>query len=182
MSDPVHGLNPDDPRLFQRSWEYGVPRHGEHFRRCSYCGSIAPDDLVSEIVRGRSDGGALRPEWADMKYGWPHKLYVSIPNREPETVYALGATTRLGDDDERHVPTARLTEEQRTAVERSWGEGWQAHYEGFYFGHRDEHYGKFYTVHLADPDLDPAVKEFIETWSGRSFSFNDGRVSWHNNA
>lgn len=42
--------------------------------RCSYCGSIRPRDLVEAIEQGRATG----VEWADLKYGWPHKMYLEI--------------------------------------------------------------------------------------------------------
>lgn len=29
-------------------WSWRKPDRGEHFRRCSYCGSISPDDLAAE--------------------------------------------------------------------------------------------------------------------------------------
>jgi len=29
-------------------WSWREPSRGEHFRRCSYCGSISPDDLAAE--------------------------------------------------------------------------------------------------------------------------------------
>lgn len=175
MSDPVHGLRANDPRLPLREWAYEAPRYGEHFRRCNYCGSIAPDDLAVEIQRG-----GIHPEWADQKYGWPHKLYVEIPGRD-DRLHVLGATSRLREGDTDYVPVAQVTEEQRAAVEQGgWGPDWATRYEGLSFGPRPTHHGKFYSVHLADPALDPSVKQAIEAWSGRSFAFTgDGRVSWH---
>jgi hypothetical protein len=31
-------------------WTWREPRRGDHFRTCSYCGSIHPDDLADELV------------------------------------------------------------------------------------------------------------------------------------
>lgn len=55
------------------------------WRTCSYCGSIHPEDLIKEIKRGAKLSGA------DWKYGWPHKLYLSTPNPEPNTDYIISS-------------------------------------------------------------------------------------------
>lgn len=39
-------------------------------RRCSYCGSVHPEELVKHILAGGAVGGS------DWKYGWPHKFYL----------------------------------------------------------------------------------------------------------
>jgi hypothetical protein len=41
------------------------------FRTCSYCGSIAPEDLLAAF---RAGGVTL--DGSDWKYGFPHKFYV----------------------------------------------------------------------------------------------------------
>lgn len=44
-------------------------------RSCGYCGSMHPADLAAALRAGAT------LEWADAKYGWPHKAYVErIPN------------------------------------------------------------------------------------------------------
>lgn len=59
--------------------------HGIPWRTCSWCGSIHPEDLLSrgepDMMKSVSVGGrhlvdVPNVEWAHMKYGWPHKLYV----------------------------------------------------------------------------------------------------------
>lgn len=151
-------------------WEWCEPSHGEHFRRCSFCGSIHPDDLAAESV--------WLVVWADRKYGWPHKFYINIPNRNPETLFAVGSTNRFTEYDRTrgYVPFEELTDEQHAIINRgSWhiGPG-----EGVYFSTRPNHFGKFYTVHLADPNIDKDVKRKIELRSGLHFEFHDGQVSW----
>ena len=38
-------------------WDWRGPRRGDHFRTCSYCGSIHPEDLAAELVpAGRCAG------------------------------------------------------------------------------------------------------------------------------
>lgn len=97
-------------------WEWRAPRRGDHFRTCSYCGSIHPEDLAAEIIPqgkclgcgaeslaahyrmdmeespGRPshvyDPGAGYASWADQKYGWPHKFYVEgIRPRDPSLLH-----------------------------------------------------------------------------------------------
>jgi hypothetical protein len=51
----------------EQSWRQYA---GESFRRCSYCGSIHPEDLIKLVGEGAEIQGA------DWKYGWPHKFYV----------------------------------------------------------------------------------------------------------
>jgi len=41
-------------------------------RRCSYCGSIHPQDLITLAT------SLITLEIADWKYGWPHKVYVTV--------------------------------------------------------------------------------------------------------
>jgi len=156
-------------------WSWRAPRYGEHYRTCSYCGSINPEDLVAE------ENWAA--QWADRKYGWPHKFYVDIVNRDPSTLFIISRTNREPSERERAsgwIATADLTREQETAATR---DGWRKdgalddrHW--WLFGERRTHHGKFYTVHLSDAGLDPATKNTIERRSGLEFTFEDGRVAW----
>jgi len=61
--------------------------HGAPWRTCSWCGSIHPEDLLDRPepsmmkaieVGGRHLVDVPNVEWADMKYGWPHKLYLDF--------------------------------------------------------------------------------------------------------
>lgn len=167
MSEPVH----PDMRPSLRPWHWRSPRYAEHFRRCSYCGSINPDDLAGEL---------WLPEWADMKYGWPHKFYAEIRNREPWRLFCTSWT----DQDWPPMSTARdgwvsvddLTAQQRTAVEQ--GGLRQIEAKWYMFSTRKYHQAKFYTTHLADPKLDPDVKAAIEQRSGIRFEFDNGTVTF----
>lgn len=40
--------------------------------RCSYCGSIHPEDLITIAT------APVTLEIADWKYGWPHKVYITL--------------------------------------------------------------------------------------------------------
>lgn len=159
-------------------WTWRDPARGEHFRRCNYCGSLHPEDLAAEPV--------WRADWADQKYGWPHKFYVDIPNRDPDTLYVVGSTrsskpgSPLGTNGD-WVAIDDLTPEQREAAER---DGYLEATSGvrlptfFTFGTHENHFGKFYTIHLSDAGLDNAVKHAVEQRSGLTFTFHSGRVSW----
>lgn len=57
---------------------YGPPDPG--IPQCTYCGSIMPEDFVRLI----QDPATIRTEVADWKYGWPHKIYLTIPSINPE--------------------------------------------------------------------------------------------------
>lgn len=51
-------------------------------RSCAYCGSMHPDDVVQAIYDG------ARLELADMKYGYPHKIYLhGIPKYDHGKIY-----------------------------------------------------------------------------------------------
>lgn len=165
-------IHPDAARW--GGWHWAEPRHGEHFRRCSFCGSIHPDDLAAEPV--------WEPQWSDMKYGWPHKFYVPIPNRDPGRLYIVASThgpaTPSGSFD--WVAWDNLTPEQLEIAHR------QGHGTGRFdpptwvaFGTHADHFGKFYSIHLADDTISDAVKIDIFRRSGLVFTFSDeGRVSW----
>jgi hypothetical protein len=155
-------------------WDWRSPLRGEHFRRCGWCGSIHPEDLIAE-----TDWHA---DWADMKYGWPHKFYVDIPNRTPGEMYVIGATSGPGaTETPGYIAWDDLTWRQRRIVKRDgWDPGKDDRWaKAFKFGTRSMHHAKFYTAHLADPMLSPATKLKIEKVCGRTFEFNGhGHVMW----
>ena len=166
-ADPVH--HGEAARV--GGWQWNEPRHHEHFRRCSYCGCVHPDDLAAEP--------AWRAEWADMKYGWPHKFYVNIPNREPDQLFYTGSVGRW-DEKYRvqgYIPTEGLTDEQRTILRES-GVGDIGPDHGWKLGTRATHFGKFYTAHLADPAISDRVKDAIQRRSGLRLTFASGNVYW----
>jgi hypothetical protein len=51
--------------------------------RCSYCGSLSPSALVEAIRQG------ITVSWADRKYGWPHKLYLSSEFKKSIKFYTV---------------------------------------------------------------------------------------------
>lgn len=168
VPDPVHPETKDG--LFRYGpWEWAEPRKGEHFRRCSYCGSIHPNDLAMEEF--------WKAEWADRKYGWPHKFYVDIINRDPEQSYLIGmATHPKNSSTERWVQTSDLTEAQQEILGSM---NYDSDALWYLFGSRPTHNAKFYTIHLKDPNLDPEVRQRIEQRSGISFKFEDGKIYWN---
>lgn len=171
---PVHGVA--DARW--GGWTWRAPARGEHFRRCSYCGSMHPDDVADEFASG------VTADWADQKYGWPHKFYVRVPNRTPDAVFCVGASH--GGDPSRdpgpgYVHVSQLTAAQRIIALRDGmldendardGARW------YTFGTREHHAGKFYTIHLADPAVSDRARAAIERVGGLRFHFKDGRIRW----
>lgn len=173
--DPnVHPETAPDSPFSYGPWSWRDPSHGEHYRTCSFCGSIHPADLAAET--------AWRADWADQKYGWPHKFYVDIVNREPDALFALvsswGATAKPSRGE---VPWDELTDEQRAIWDRDHPtrQDDDRHPVSVGFHTRSHHHAKFYTIHLSDPAIDRSVIDEIERRSGRHFTFApDGRVSW----
>lgn len=161
---PDQTVHPDAERW--GGWDWRDPARGEHFRRCGFCGSVHPDDLAAEP--------SWRAEWADRKYGWPHKFYVDIPNQQPEQLFVVSATTTPTDG---YIAQADMTDQQRDLAKR---DGWQLNPDKYFqFGTRPMHHAKFYSIHLSDTDLSAEVKATVEQRSGLAFEFRpDGRVAW----
>jgi hypothetical protein len=215
-ADPVHGSGWNSAARWG-GWSWSEPARGEHFRRCSFCGSIHPEDLAAETAgtgtcrtcgqqgweacfRAQNisdedhpyDPGGWYASWADRKYGWPHKFYVDVPNRDPAALFCVGSSSEAREGpyapggemyrplSERYpgqdwVSAGDLTPEQAAVIERDRsGEA-----DFYLFGTRPSHFGKFYTIHLADPAISQDVKDAIQRASGLRFTFtDDGRVGW----
>lgn len=140
-------------------WEESTPpdiEKGEEYwtgriRACAYCGSMHPADIANAIRAG------AQGEWADRKYGWPHKAYfTNIPNPFAGMLEIRGSANFLCDgwcdmgNGHSHAP-AEPAEEKMT--------------------------GKFYSVHLLDACLED--RDIIEKHLGLHFVFrDDGGVSW----
>lgn len=135
-------------------------------RQCAYCGSMHPADVVTAIQAG------ARGEWADMKYGWPHKAYFhGIPNPHagklesrafishptPEQISAGWRRVQYGFNPHTGEPAYHWAEPGTPADPTTWG--------------------KFYSIHLQDAS--PDDRAVIEQHLGLSFTFTeDGRVEW----
>jgi hypothetical protein len=178
-ADPVHGSGWNSAARWG-GWHWAAPRGAEHFRRCSFCGSIHPADLAAEPT--------WRAEWADQKYGWPHKFYVDIPNRDPSALFVTSAQSGgpadrpapVSDEYTQWVAWKDLSRAQRKIVKR---DGWRAdkddHSDYYGFGTRSSHFAKFYTIHLADPAIGDEAKDAIQHRSRLRFRFDEhGNVGW----
>lgn len=84
-----HDTDPHAARFGPPKWQTraGGERPGETgLRHCSYCGSLHPLDLLTVEVTNLHR--------ADMKYGYPHKFYLDVPNtREGDLVRVGGLMT-----------------------------------------------------------------------------------------
>jgi hypothetical protein len=171
-ADPVHGSGWNSAARWG-GWHWDDPRGAEHFRRCSFCGSISPDDLAAEP--------SWRASWADRKYGWPHKFYVEgVVNRSPETLRIISALTAGQEDQMERMPGYQWypVADIPPGTDVS---GWRledGHYSHVALGSDKTHFVKFYTIHLADPVIGGEVKDAIERRSGMRFTFEDGSVRW----
>jgi hypothetical protein len=100
-------------------------------------------------------------EWADMKYGWPHKAYFeNIPNPHAGLLEIRASANFLPDDHR-----------------KDWIKSSDGHWHEPGTPASEKTYGKFYTVHLMDAT--PIEKTIIEAHLGLHFTFmDDGKVSW----
>lgn len=121
-------------------------------RRCAYCGSMHPSDVVAAIKAG------ARLDFADQKYGWPHKVYLhGVPNphaglRESNQSCNFEPETKSGEWIEVNGDWKKIT----ISPETTWG--------------------KFYSVHLIDATDEE--REIIARAMGIRIRFADGKVSW----
>lgn len=134
--------------------EKGIKFWTGRLRCCSYCGSMHPTDVVAAIKAGATG------EIADMKYGWPHKIYFdSIPNPHKGLLEVRSSATFKpeGKDDWVKTPDLGWREPGTPAAEKIF---W-----------------KFYTLHLQDAT--PEEREVIEEHIGLHFEFEpEGGVRW----
>lgn len=105
---------------------------------CTYCGSISPSRLL-ELIKA----GTATIELADMKYGWPHKLYVTVPNAKAGEPCRI--VSQFGKEDDPELNAKYL--HKRPYHPEKPDENWQ-------FWNADPAPQtksiKFYTEHLAD--------------------------------
>lgn len=173
-TDPVHGGAAER----WGGWSWRGPRRGEHWRTCSYCGSIHPEDLAVEI-QGENPP---RPEWSDFKYGWPHKVYVrgiALRDTDMLRVFSFGnhASKREHPLPEGAVLTSDLTRAQRKIV-KACGYDPKADDSYYTFGAMGDGWAKHYSAHLADPAVSADAVDAISAWQGLRLIFEDGRVQW----
>jgi len=230
-ADPVHGSGWNSAARWG-GWEWRPPRGAEHYRTCSFCGSIHPEDLAAEprghgtctVCGGegweacfrRQPLGASRQEmarlladpavsedekerlrgehpahsyspggwyasWADRKYGFPHKAYIEgIANRNPGVLRVITAFS-AGQEDRMEREAGYQWYPIDQIPEGTDISGWRlddGHYSHVGLGSDQAHFAKFYSIHLADPQISNAAKTVIEDVSGVAFRFADGKVYW----
>lgn len=89
-------------------------KHGTiPYRKCGYCGSIHPEDLLAALEAGAVLHGA------DWKYGWPHKFYVDgIPN--PEAGRMVVKSSKHWTDEEGNRRHEEYPEPEADTVGGKW--------------------------------------------------------------
>ena len=122
---------------WETTWADKEPAR-DSLMRCTHCGSVHPRDLLKAI-----EGGAVL-RVADMKYGWPHKFYVSgVPNELAGQRAVTGSVSGPTTD-----RSGKLCREDLTPDEIAKG-----HYSRYTYGTAPPHaVVKFYSEHLADAD------------------------------
>lgn len=175
----------------------GGGRTTGRLRSCGYCGSMHPADLAAALKAGAT------VDWADWKYGWPHKLYVEqIPNPHAgilesrlgsshvtPTCPKTGAACEHGEQSFR-APKCECMQAGTATAGISHGVQMVRAQDGFSKSTGAPEYtwrdagqpaaattdGKFYTVHLQDAS--PEDRAVIEAAMGLTFTFDGARVSW----
>lgn len=162
----------EDKNVHGRQWRPEEPPNIEagrttgRLRSCEWCGSMHPADLAAAIRAG------ARGEWADRKYGWPHKAYFEgIPNphaglmesrhghsNPPQEEIDAGKWVKVpnGFNPRTGEPTFSWYAAGKPSDATTWG--------------------KFYTEHL--PDASPEDRDVIEQHLGLRFVFEGGGVRW----
>lgn len=131
------------------------------FPTCTWDGSVQPEQFIKFCEQG------LVMEVADWKYGWPHKVYIDVPNPKPDEDRLCGSTS-VGSKLQYH-PDGRhyyvKTQETGPADFPIWSDssGWSQ------AGKYPMLHLKFYTEHLKElPDL-AQHKELIAKAIGIEF-------------
>lgn len=155
-------------------WKDAVPpdmlegRTTGRLRACGYCGSMHPADVVAAIK------GGAKLHFADMKYGWPHKVYLDdVPNPHAGTLESRSSMS--------NPPQDQIDAGKWVQVPCGYS---QSNGEPLYSWYAaptpagSKTYGKFYTTHLQDAT--PEDKAFIEQHLGVAFQFSEGgtAVQW----
>lgn len=134
-------------------------------RGCSCCGSMHPADVADAIRAG------AKFRFADMKYGWPHKVYGrDIPNPHAGMLEVLCTSSSKSDSCPREVRYPHYDEDTGARLpDRVW-------FTEIPKPARETTEGKFYTRHLLDAS--PEDRRIIEKHLNIKIKFEDGKVSW----
>lgn len=112
-----------------------------------------PADVANAIRAG------ARGEWADRKYGWPHKAYFdAIPNPHKGLMEVRSSANFKPEGNDDWIQDGEYWHEPPKPAPELTN-------------------GKFYSVHLMDAC--PEDRDLIECHLGLRFEFaDDGRVTW----
>lgn len=135
-------------------------------RGCGYCGSMHPADVAAAIRAG------ARGNWADFKYGWPHKAYFdNVPNPHAGILETLSSSSSKSERYPFEIREPRFNERTGERVDD------YVRYSETPKPAAATTHGKFYSVHLRDAT--PEDRAVIEAHLGLKFDFDDkGGVRW----
>lgn len=158
-------------------WKVGPDDNGGQplrFPRCTWCGSMSPQ-LFIELL----ESGKAKADVADWKYGYPHKVYVTTPNPDPEELRECSSTSegsKMIYDREGRVTHREKTQEQAPERFPEWSDrcGWheKSPYPTLHL--------KFYTAHLLDLHADDLARhaELIAQHTGILFEREGERLKY----
>ncbi len=101
------------------------------YRTCAYCGSIHPQDLLTVLKAGG------RMHGSDWKYGFPHKMYVDVPNARGGEITEVGSTSHSDRETGEYIREPIMGTAPATVM------------------------GKFYTEHLKDEGYSPETRSVL---------------------
>jgi len=140
----------------------------EGVKRCWYCGSLEPVEMLSLFQAGR----VVRYSGSDWKYGYPHKFYLDIDSGKPAVTYYVINDERVTKE-EYDKAMADSNYRCRPGGGRSMGSG---HERG-----TGLIYAKFYTEHLKDvedKELFTRVTQMIYEKFRINFGIQDGKLMY----
>jgi hypothetical protein len=149
--------------------------HGQplRFPSCEWCGSMTPQHFLELLANPASSCDV-----ADWKYGFPHKIYVTTPNPQPDELRKCGSTSqgsKLQYDTDGRVTHRLKTQDTAPEGFPEWCDSLGWHYRSTY----PTLMLKFYTEHFADlPDLNDHT-DLIWKHTGIKFERDsEGRLTY----
>lgn len=144
----------------------------EPFRRCSYCGSMHPLDMLKFAY----DSKLMDMTGSDWKYGWPHKFYLNVPNPDAGKMVNVGSY-HGGADSLHKTETEMMAAHPGLTNWRKSNHGWKADRiapDG------PSVHAKFYSDHLSDltPEEFSALSDLLLAHVQIDFRMQDGKLAY----
>jgi len=151
---------------------------------------LTPEEL-ERAIQGYDDHSydpqGWYASWADQKYGWPHKFYVEgLRSRDPSLLHCISSIGNAKEppaEGYMNLQWYQVKSCPRKLLKAAKADGMVYSAEipenWLGFGTKTTLHAKFYTKHLADPNVSEEVKDQVCAVSGLYFKFDpDGHVYW----